>query len=841
MDMYIPPGSEGRPSPDENVDKTGSKKVGSSGWTNVAKVAVGVTKALAKKAYDIGDLATYGAVGAVGTKIARTVVSGPAPANDNEDAELQAIKSELLLHNLDYCYDQLVPVALSSIETILSAQKDSGNTASANTTNAVLNDIKNKPHIVKKQIALVLAALLNSAPVYTTKQMNMREELAQLKSKIVTDKNRYTELGVRLKELNSDNSKGSPAETQAEFDRLQESLKNDQQSALLLKLRLERIAIGRVIASVSKLASLPNPGEDLTSWAKRTSEVLLKGIFPDGATDKDINAGIRSNIIKSFPHLARVPMLDHVLGLSSNQLLLQSVLEHMGAAYYKEQQAGIQVTDEFVDVQLRMGMGLTMYELTRSAGVPEEFQFAHALAARAAPPAAKTLLGEAVKLERDKKAAFDQQIGAVVLDAVADHLKIYNEVKNKGEANNPAALAQAVQKSDIMIAANADQEVDKFYKPHAQAIIQMLLPNGSGDLTFLPEELRALAFDGMKTVLPKQLPVVVDLCLVKFLSPRFAKELILKIMDNEVQRRRKKRPRKATKEPVVDHTSGKMNDAVGKLSEQVLGLLDLSTLPSLVKHYIQDKDGKIKPKYQKLVTEMLLEQFGGELLETTLQGQVDASKLPQFKLPFSEDQFNAARTRIDGDRSKPSTDKEWEKAIQIVQDGPFTTMTELELDSALTKALNSELSEEGLSEELAFASRSLIKAVAGDTISGAWESFQAVLDDYCATFTITEYAKIALDQVCRFVFITCIGTVLSFLFKNLLLRAMYSMMNLDVNHAILLEFLHLPAVDTGPDGLRQLSKEEQSNLILFHKNLLFRITNDLKATVERLSKQITSD
>ncbi len=823
-------------------------------WDNAKKIA----KATAAALYSTADENSGGALSAgvyvikasggavdkrfgkkIGNLGAKAVLKWSGASKDNDD-QLLKLKIELSQSYATSLVDRLITIILPQVKSILLAKaedKEALKTVSG-LCEALAKDPLLLERVLDKQLSLVLVSILEGAPPLTEKQQKMDSDYHKLEEKIKETQEQCGQLQQELSEL-VDDQQVAKEKIATKLENLQTELGNDEKQLAVLKSALEHIALGRILGSVSKLIPIPQPNEDLKVWSKTATEVLIKKIFPQGATDTDLLAGIRNNLSKSLPGAGKIGTAN--LGLDAHRALLESILLNLGSVFQNKQQNHLQVADEFIDKQMKSVMAYALNDLTGNPEITPELEFANAVVMQGVAPVAKTLLTSAINLEKEKKASLDQEVGALVLNAVAEHMKVYNKVKASG-AVTTEALVDAAQKAGVLHAASATEEIEKVYQPYISDVLRMLCPNGADDLAFISPELRQTTYDSMEHLLPQQLPALVDTCINKFLSPRFAKELVLKIMDNEVKRRHNKTDKAGQvaveKKLVGDHTSGKMNESVGKLSEQVLALLDLSTLPNLIKHYIQDKDGKIKPKYQELVTNMLLEQFSGNFLEATLQAQVDASKLPQFKLPSSDQQIQAARSRIDPDRSQKLTDAQWNKAVQIVRSTALVDMTELELDTALIKALNSELSEEGLDAELAHASRLMVKTIMSDTIKGFWNAYQDKLDSYCATLTLTKYAKIALDYGCRFVFFTCIGTILTFLFKDLILRATYRMINLDVNRAALIEFFQLP--ENPLNATKKINDQEQANVTLFHKSMLLRIMHDLKASVERLAKQETS-
>lgn len=328
------------------------------------------------------------------------------------------------------------------------------------------------------------------------------------------------------------------------------------------------------------------------------------------------------------------------------------------------------------------------------------------------------------------------------------------------------------------------QRVTEFYAPATKAILKMLFPNGKEDLTFVPEEIRGPVWKLFKkNLFPVILPSLTELVL----DPVMINTIVLNSLENMNE---SLRGEITLNEPEpADLPLDELDQVAGELIAQSLRA---TTLPSHIKKLLIDpKTGEITDAMKKTLGSTLRSQFHDnfikEKLEIALKNAITRDENGNPKLSFD---------------TRPNEIKDKETPIKAAQ----------------------------MEKDLKRVYRETIDVSISYAIRSKWVAFQAHFDKLVEKAFGKVGAKIkqGLDLVCRFVFFTIIGSILSFLsypIKVIVKEIVYEyMLSLDENRQNILKLFTEIPVDQ-PEA-------EMKKHAVYHEDLVFKIGEALVKTVE---------
>jgi hypothetical protein len=298
--------------------------------------------------------------------------------------------------------------------------------------------------------------------------------------------------------------------------------------------------------------------------------------------------------------------------------------------------------------------------------------------------------------------------------------------------------------------AHKDQRDEKFFKPASENMLRLLFPNGKQDLTFIPDEMRSIAWKSLKTLV---LPAVLGAVTETLLDEEMVKGVMVSILQSTEKTLKKEFVYKEAP-PAEDPSLDSLDQASGELAIQLIDLLDM---PVFVKNQIKDpKTGQINPSVAKSLGAALRAQFNGDFLKETIKTGLESAverqrgKPTVHFTPYSDEQKEAKRAR-----KIAEYDDEMKRLVPGIADA-----------------------------SVSFA------------IESFWKTAQAKFDALIerAFGSIGVKLKKALDDIFNFVFFKIIGSIFSFLFvqsgfKEWLRNTFHSVLRLDENRERITDML----------------------------------------------------
>lgn len=288
------------------------------------------------------------------------------------------------------------------------------------------------------------------------------------------------------------------------------------------------------------------------------------------------------------------------------------------------------------------------------------------------------------------------------------------------------------------------QRQKEFYGPAIQTVMKMIFPNGKGDLTFVPEELRNPVWKICeKNLFPSVLPMLTEL----ILNPQTINQMVLnslKLMNENL-----KGPIVLEPGEPADRPLDAIDQAAGALIKEAL---KLATLPDLIRNQLRDSQtGEITPAVQKAFAATLRKQFNGQFIKETIE-------------------------------------KAFEKVVERDKGGNYLLKPEpLDVKAAAEK-------DKVVQKELKNEVREMIDVSISYYIRSTWVQAQDRFDKFIegALGKIGAKLKRALDEVFGFIFFKIIGTILYYLIypvKGFLKEKIYELISLDVNLSKIMSLL----------------------------------------------------
>lgn len=196
--------------------------------------------------------------------------------------------------------------------------------------------------------------------------------------------------------------------------------------------------------------------------------------------------------------------------------------------------------------------------------------------------------------------------------------------------------------------------------PAADAILQMVFPNGKADLEFVPEELRGTVWDLFKKNL---LPVIFTTLTDVVLDPQMIHTIVLKSLEN-ANKTLKGDVRWQPPEPVDRSPEARALDQVsGKLIAEALRA---TTLPKWAQNMLKDENGEISDAMKESVGATLRKQFNGSFirdqLQTALKNAVGRDEAGKPVLKFTPKTKRAKE--LDRRAETKKTERELKKAFR---------------------------------------------------------------------------------------------------------------------------------------------------------------------------------
>lgn len=381
----------------------------------------------------------------------------------------------------------------------------------------------------------------------------------------------------------------------------------------------------------------------------------------------------------------------------------------------------------------------------------------------------------------------------VTLDEFIDqfasiHLKITGTVLTEVQREAlKSADKEGFNLRDIMrqeFEAPTIQRTTEAYAPATKAIMKMLFPNGKEDLTFVPEDIRGPVWKLFKkNLFPVVLPMLTEL----ILDPEMINTIVLSSLQN-VNESLSGEITLGEPEP-ADLPLDELDQVAGELIAQSLRA---TTLPSHIKKLLIDpKTGEITDAMKKTVGSTLRSQFHDTFIKEKLA--------IGLKNAITRDENGRPKLSVD---TRPKEIKDKEAPIKAAQ----------------------------MQKDLKRVYRETIDVSISYAIRSKWVAFQANFDKLVekAFGKIGSNIKQGLDLVCRFVFFTIVGSILSVLtypIKVVVKEIIYEyMLSLDENRQNILKLFTEVPVDQ-PEA-------EMKKHAVYHEDLVFKIGEALAKTVE---------